>query len=270
MRIAILSDIHANLQALEAVAKDAEAQGIDETWCLGDVVGYGGNPRETLRWVEQNADVVVRGNHDQAVSDGDASWFNPVAATAARAHAQLLEPAERARMAGWPLSHARTVAGERVLVVHASPDDPLREYVFPESAASGLARWSGRARIILLGHTHVPFAAIGHGDDVRDAPSAKARAVAALPRGDADPAPWVAHGFEDRRTAAADAPLLLVNAGSVGQPRDGNRDAAYVLLDMERHTVELRRVPYDVEGAAAAVRRAGLPDVLATRLLVGR
>ncbi|HET6403961.1 MAG TPA: metallophosphoesterase family protein [Candidatus Thermoplasmatota archaeon] len=250
MRIAVLSDIHANLHALQAVHRDLAAQDVQETWCLGDVVGYGGHPRECLAWVEEHADLVVKGNHDEAVATGDVTWFNPMAAHAARVHAQKLTPPERSTIYGWSPSARREIAGQTVLVVHASPDDPLHEYVQPQDARLGLRRWEERADVILLGHTHRPFAARLH-------PSEEEawRPVEFL------------ENIADKRQGH---PLLLLNPGSVGQPRDGDPRASYAILDFARKTAELRRVVYDVEAAAQAIRREGLDQLLALRLYEGR
>jgi len=250
MRVAVLSDIHANLQALTAIAADLDHARVDEVWSLGDVVGYGGNPRDCLRWVHERAQLVVKGNHDEAVATGDVAWFNPMAAQAARLHAQQLLPPERSAIYAWPTAIQRDVAATSTLVVHASPDDPLHEYVQPQDARLGLRRWEGRARIILLGHTHRPFAA-------------------RLEDGKNE---WRASEFlelvQDKREAAH--PLLIVNPGSVGQPRDGDPRASYAILDYAARTVELRRVSYDVEGAAQAILKAGLDQILALRLYEGR
>jgi putative phosphoesterase len=251
MRIAVLSDVHANLHALEAVAKDLAEQRVDQVWSLGDVVGYGGHPRETLLWTEEHCELIVKGNHDEAVATGDVAWFNPMAAQAARAHAARLEPPERSRMYAWPTTAKREIAGDPVLVVHASPDDPLHEYVQPADARLALRRWEGRARVILLGHTHRPFVArldAGHGRSWRQQNFAEV--------------------VDDHRKEAA--PLLLVNPGSVGQPRDADPRASYAILDFQAKCVELRRVTYDIEQAAQAILKEGLDPLLALRLYEGR
>ena len=253
MRIALLSDIHANLHALEAVERDLASRNVQEIWSLGDVVGYGGHPRECLQWVEANADVIVKGNHDEAVASGDVAWFNPMAAHAARVHAQKLTPPERSTIYAWATSHEREVLGQRTLIVHASPDDPLHEYVQPQDARLGLRRWEGRARVIVLGHTHRPFAA-------------------RLESGDGSGKEWRAVEFmediHDKRAPAR--PLLIVNPGSVGQPRDGDPRASYAILDFAARTVELHRVVYDIEAAAQAILKEGLEQLLALRLYEGR
>lgn len=251
MRIALLSDIHANIHALQAVGKDVEGQRIDETWSLGDAVGYGGHPKEALAWVEAQAHLTLKGNHDEAVATGQMQWFNPMAAAAARCHAQLLTPPERARIYGWPERHEREIDDAKILAVHASPDDPLHEYVQPQDARFSLRRWEGRARVILLGHTHRPF-------------------VARLEASEKDA--WSGLHFLEafRETRDVREPLLIVNPGSVGQPRDSDPRASYAILDTHARTVELRRVAYDIESAAQAILKQGLDPLLALRLYEGR
>lgn len=251
MRVAILSDIHANLHALEAVAKDVQAADVQEIWCLGDVVGYGANPQECLAWVEENANLVVKGNHDHAVSTGEMAWFNPIAAQAARMHAQTLSPPERSRLYSWAPEILRKVGNMAVLLVHGSPDNPLEEYVHPEDARLGVARWLGRADLVLMGHTHHPYFA--------------------GPDGARPYRSWNPAGFAHLLAvpAAHEAPLLL-NPGSVGQPRDGDPRASFALVDFTTKRAELHRVPYDVDAAATAIRKAGLDPTLALRLYRGR
>lgn len=250
MRVAVLSDIHANRQALDAVAKDLEAQNVDRTWCLGDIVGYGASPLECLEWTARHADLVVQGNHDHAVASGDVTWFNPVAAQAARYHAQILSPADRARLYALPEREMIQLGDCRVLLVHGSPDDPLHEYVRPLEMQAGFQRWQGRADVILMGHTHMP--ALG-------TPVNGARAWRT------EKNLYTVHP----NAAAPDVPVLL-NPGSVGQPRDADPRAAYLILDFETRRATLRRVSYDVEAAAHAILEAELDPSLAARLLRGR
>lgn len=279
MRAAVLSDIHANLHAIQAVAKDVEDQRVDEIWSLGDVVGYGANPRETLAWVLEHADIAIKGNHDEAVATGDVRWFNPMAAQAARAHAQVLAPPERNTLYAWPSSMHRDVEGTDVLLVHASPDDPLHEYVQPQDARLALRRWEGRARIILLGHTHRPFAATlapkssSFPSSLGTSLGASLGASLGSTLGTTSPASrWRTHAFlEDLVDERAEPqPLLIVNPGSVGQPRDGDARASYAIVDFARRAVELRRVAYDVEAAAQGIIKEGLDQLLALRLYEGR
>lgn len=255
MRIALLSDIHANLHALEAVAKDVEEASVDQVWCLGDVVGYGAHPHEVLAWTEEHADVLVKGNHDEAVATGDTQGFNPVAAAAARYHAQVLTPPERARLLDLGASNRRVVeradgAKVEALIVHASPEDPLHEYVYPSVARARLPGWAGDSDLLMLGHTHVPFLA---------------RVARPARQG------FLEEGFAETIDVEGRDPraLTLVNPGSVGQPRDGDARASWALVDFEMRKVHLRRVSYDVDAAAAAIRQARLDPFLAARLYRG-
>lgn len=249
MRVAILSDLHANLEALAATLKDVGERNVEEVWCLGDVVGYGGAPQQVLDAIEARTRTAVKGNHDHAVATGDLDDFNPMAAAAARLHAHMLTPPERARLFALPTTLTRDVGDLEVLLAHGSPDDPIHEYVRPEDASEGQRRWHGLADVILLGHTHLPYAAV--------------------PKGGGAAGGWKAEGFAETRVGAPDSPLI-VNPGSVGQPRDGDARAAYAVLDFSRRAVELHRVAYDVESAAQAIRRAGLDHQLALRLFRGR
>ncbi|MFA5860744.1 MAG: metallophosphoesterase family protein [Candidatus Thermoplasmatota archaeon] len=262
MRIAIVSDLHANLPATQAVGEDIARQSVEETWCLGDVVGYGGSPREVLEWAEKHAAVTVKGNHDHAVATGDVEGFNPVAASAARNHATVLTPASRTRLNDLPLEARRplqlgarpdkSAAQGTALLVHASPDDPLHEYVYLPALRRDLDRWRGLADVILLGHTHVPL-------------------VAMISKG---PAPdWGHEGFERSILAEDDddrVGLMIVNPGSVGQPRDGDPRASYAVLDTRERRIELHRVSYDIDKAASAIRAARLDPFLAERLYRGK
>src|SRR5439155_15327589 len=129
-----------NLHATRAVAQELEHAGVDALWCLGDVVGYGANPREVLEWTRESVDVVVKRNHDEAVATGDVEGFNPIAAAAARYHAQVLSPTDRTVLHDLHLDSKQDIGKESqaALLVHASPDDPLREYVYPTSARRDL------------------------------------------------------------------------------------------------------------------------------------
>ena len=267
MRVAVLSDLHANLHALEAVAKEVEREDVDEIWCLGDIVGYGAHPREVLAWVHENADVTVKGNHDHAVATGDASGFNPVASAAARYHAQLLTPPERARLHDLP-ERVRRNSTVDALLVHASPEDPLREYVLPEVARQRLVPWSAKATLLFLGHTHVPFIARLHAGGTR--PMADDGFASEIDEEPADPilAPPSAKGAA-ARGGVAPRTITVVNPGSVGQPRDGDPRASWALLDLAARRVTLHRVAYDVDGAANAIRQAKLDPFLASRLYRG-
>ncbi len=239
MRIAVLSDIHANLPALDAVLADAGT--VDAVWHLGDVVGYGPDPDGVVERLRSVGAQGVRGNHDAAAVGGDEiDWFNPEARRAMEWTRAAISPATVEWLAALP---ERRVL-EDVDLVHGSPREPIWEYVTSSTIA--------RANLELLGtptglhgHTHIPLAWVEDGDRVE------------LVRGGHD------------TTLELHGRRALINPGSVGQPRDGNPDASYAILDPARGTVAWRRVPYPVAAVQAVMRDAGLPPSLSARLAVG-
>jgi len=243
MRCAILADIHSNLEAFTAVLDDIEDRGgADEVWCLGDVVGYGPEPRECIARLRETEHVCVVGNHDgAAIGKLDVSVFNPHAAIASRWTAQQLEAEDRQY-----LGDLRPVIEKAdFTLVHGSPREPLWEYLLSTwSAEQSLAHFS--TRFCLVGHTHAP-AVFTFDDDGR----CSARQF--LPDN-----PLV---LGERR--------LLINPGAVGQPRDGDPRASYAIYDSEAATVHLYRVPYDIPATQAKMMDRGLPMPLAARLSHG-
>jgi diadenosine tetraphosphatase ApaH/serine/threonine PP2A family protein phosphatase len=239
MRIAVLSDIHSNIVALDAVLLHAGA--VDAIWQLGDVVGYGPEPDAVVDRLREREATGVRGNHDAAAIGGpEIDWFNPEARAAAEWTREAMTSTSRAWLTDLP--ERRTVDG--VSLVHGSPRDPLREYVTDhEIAGDNLGLLETQHG--LHGHTHVPVAWIATPDRV------------ALVRA------------EDATTLELGASRTLLNPGSVGQPRDGDPRAAYLVLDLELGRVTWHRVAYDIEPVQAAIRAAGLPSRLAARLAVG-
>jgi len=246
MRIAVLADIHANREALDAVREAVAAEAPDAIVIAGDIVGYGPDPAYAVEIAAQYAASgaqVVLGNHDQAVQREDRG-MTKAARDAIHWTRDQLSGEHRAFLAGLPL----TVVQEDRLYVHASADEPGRWRYIQDAQAAALSFNTTGARLIVCGHTHVPamfYARVG-GPPVAFRPL------------DDQPAPLIA----TRRH--------LVVAGSVGQPRDGNPAACFALIDFERHCVTMRRVPYDVETTARKVLAAGLPPALATRLVSGR
>jgi len=222
MIVALLSDIHANVIALEAVLRDLpEVSGI---WVMGDTVGYGPDPAPTLALLRERGATLIAGNHDRAVATGEGlELFNAAARTAAERHRAWLGGADRDFLAGLPLT-LEPAAG--YAICHGSPRDPLWEYIF-DARAAGYAMAGLAVPRCCVGHTHVP---------------------ARFPVGDAK---------------------VMINPGSVGQPRDGDPRAAYAVLDVDRATVDFHRVAYDVPETQKRMRALKLPDMLAERLAFG-
>ncbi len=246
MRVAAISDIHANLPALEAVLASTDAVGVDEIWCLGDVVGYGVEPDACADLVRERCNICLVGNHDIAVLGGlNISAFSEAAALAVEW--------TRANVTERTLEFLGELdpSGERAGfgLFHASPRDPVWEYVLSrEQADAGMA--ANPARVGLIGHSHVAL-------------------FFNRPAGGED--------GETRAGEAGDGALLdlaegawLVNPGSVGQPRDGDPRAAWLELDTEAMTARFRRVPYEIGRAAKPIAAAGLPSRLADRLYAGQ
>ena len=246
MRYLIVSDLHGNWQALEAVLRDA-AGGYDRAICCGDLVGYGADPNLVVDWVRANCAVVVRGNHDK-VSTGqeDLEWFNPVARTSALWTQGNLTPANIEYIRGLPKG---PVLLDGFQVLHGSPFDE-DEYVMAAGEA-GQAFGYLESRLAFFGHTHVQGGFIWNQSRVETIPATSARS---------------------RRQVVEIDPECgyLVNPGSVGQPRDGDPRAAYALYDSGARTVTYCRAPYDVAAAQDRIRQAGRPLILADRLSKGR
>jgi diadenosine tetraphosphatase ApaH/serine/threonine PP2A family protein phosphatase len=242
MRIAVLSDIHANLVALDAVL--AALGPVDAIWHLGDVVGYGPEPDAVVERLAHVGARGVRGNHDAAALGGpEIEWFNPDARAAVEWTRDRIGRPTRDWLAALPL----TLAGDGHLRVHGSPRDPIWEYVTNASSArANLVSLAGAgATVGLHGHTHVPIAF--RDDDGH---------VAVI-----SPTEGSEIELDGRR--------VLLNPGSVGQPRDGDPASSWLELDTERGAATWHRTAYDVGLVQDAVRRAGLPGRLADRLAFG-
>jgi diadenosine tetraphosphatase ApaH/serine/threonine PP2A family protein phosphatase len=246
LRVAVLSDVHSNQPALEAVLAAIDAAAVEELWCLGDVVGYGAQPDACADLVRERCDVCLVGNHDLAVLGGlDISSFSEGAAAAVEWTRKEAGEATIEFLRGLEPAGAR--AG--IDLFHASPRDPIWEYVLStDQAEAGLD--AQEERIALIGHSHVALFFCR---------------------------PEPARAGETQGAQAGDGALLsletsawLLNPGSVGQPRDGDHRAAWMELDTEAWTARFHRVPYDVARAAEAILAAGLPSQLAERLEVGR
>ncbi len=239
MRIAVLSDIHANLVALDAVLVDAGK--IDAIWHLGDVVGYGPDPDGVVARLREAGATGVRGNHDAAAVGGsEIDWFN----TDARRAMEWTRTAIAPETLEWLRAQPERRSMDGCELVHGSPREPLWEYITSVGVArANLARLE--TAVGLHGHTQEPGAWIDAGDRIE------------LVRG----TDGSVLQLDDRRS--------LVNPGSVGQPRDGDPRASYAILDPEARTVAWHRVPYDFAAVQAEMRAAGLPGSLSARLSVG-
>ena len=246
MRAAVLSDIHSNRHALEAVLQAVDTHGVDEIWCLGDMVGYGAEPDACTALVRERCGICLVGNHDLALLGAlDISTFSEAAAAAVE------WTRENVKQETLDFLGSLEPAGSRegVGLFHASPRDPVWEYVLSvDQAEEGLD--AQEERVGLIGHSHIALFFV--------------RAVGAR-RGYAQGAQ-----ASDGAEVEVDEGSWLLNPGSVGQPRDGDPRAAWLELDTEAWTANYHRVPYDIEGAASAILAAGLPSLLAERLEVGR
>jgi diadenosine tetraphosphatase ApaH/serine/threonine PP2A family protein phosphatase len=240
MKVAILSDVHANVEALRAVLDDVDRRRVDARVCLGDSVGYGADPRACLDLLFESCATILAGNHDLAASGRlDDSRFAPAARHAVAFARDLLTEPQRARLA--QLTDEETF-GE-LLLVHASPAHP-REFPYVRDAEAALAEFDGRSfRIAFYGHTHMPL--VFHDDGERVSMSMK---------------PCIELAKTGR---------YLINVGSVGQPRDQDPRACYAIFDSDARSISFQRVEYDVESAFSRIRAAGLPEQLGSRLLVG-
>ena len=244
MKALIVSDVHSNLEAFDAVVEDAVGHGgFDQIWSLGDLVGYGPDPSacvELLRSCEHSA---VAGNHDlAAIGSISVERFNPYAAAANRWTAEHLTQEQADYLGSLPL----TLEIDEFTLAHGSPRDPVWEYlVTVESAIACFTHidtyWC------LVGHSHMPFLCIPRGTT--------SAAFMAFPQG---------------RAIRLDEEALIVNPGSVGQPRDGDPRASYVVYNDAAQTLEHHRVEYDIAATQDKMRRHGLPDYLIDRLSVGR
>jgi diadenosine tetraphosphatase ApaH/serine/threonine PP2A family protein phosphatase len=247
MRYLILTDIHGNLEALDACLDDAAARGYDRALVLGDLVGYGGDPNEVIERVQSLKPLaIVRGNHDKVACGLEpADGFNAVAKSAVRWTLETLTLEHRQWLAALPKGpHA---VDDLVEICHGSPFDE-DAYIFDELDAARAMKESTRP-LCLYGHTHFPsiFVLSAEGLDL-------ARPI----------------GIAEIEFPLAEGSKYLINPGAVGQPRDGDPRAAYAIVDVNERRIDLFRIPYAIDAAQARIITAGLPEVLAQRLSVGR
>ena len=240
MRYAILGDIHANLEALDAVLQDATEQGVTHYACTGDVVGYNADPKACLQKIRGLKCTVVQGNHDYyAACNESMELFTPMAQKSIRWTRKQLSPFERKYLRHLPL----ILDIETFTIVHSSLSNPHRwNYIFKKKAADANFRNQFNP-VCFFGHTHVPLAFI------HDRTTEK--------------------GFYETLHIRPRT-QYLINVGSVGQPRDRNPKSAYAIYDLDEQTVTMRRVEYDIEETQKKIRAAGLPFRNALRLANGR
>lgn len=240
MRIAIFSDIHGNLDAFQSVLEDIERQRIDQLLCNGDCIGYGPEPEAVLAEIRRRKIPTVMGNHENAAIDHTAlSWFNPLAQTSLRATITMLSEESFAFIRQLPTS--LVTAGCRC--VHGYPPDCFKTYLFRVSAqAIKRTLVDMEEPVCFVGHTHDLEIIHYDGQTVARGP---------LQRGTLELNPRYKY---------------LVNIGSVGQPRDGNNNAKYVIWEPEHHRMEVRFVPYDIAAVVAKIEAAGLPEQHGRRL----
>lgn len=245
MKVLIVSDLHANWHALEAVLDDCQGS-YQEIVCCGDLVGYNAFPGQVVDWTQKNCKAVIRGNHDKAVTGSeDLTWFNDVAQTAARWSIEQLDPQQ--------LAYLKALTKGPMLLdychlFHGAPQDE-DEYVTSSFEATTCFKHL-ELPLSFFGHTHLQggfFLARGRVGTIGPVRADRTEKVIELE-------PDV---------------MYLVNPGSVGQPRDGDPRAGYAVYDTEERTVTLRRTHYPMDDAAQAIRKAGLPESLAVRLFHG-
>ncbi|MFC1926488.1 metallophosphoesterase family protein [Chloroflexota bacterium] len=244
MRYALISDIHSNLNALQAVLKDIAARGgVDRFWCLGDIVGYGPDPRECIELLRRHDHLCIAGNHDWvAIGKADLADFNPDAAIACLWTEQQLRPEDVDYLAALPL----TLNEDDFTLVHGSPRQPMWEYLLSTtSARANLEHF--QTKVCLIGHSHRQLMFESSGD-----------------KGDCL-----------LRELKLEIPLklgesrVIINPGSIGQPRDGDQRASYAIYDSADNTICFYRVPYDIDATRQKIIEHGLPLRLATRLSYG-
>ncbi len=243
MKVAIVSDIHGNRHAFEAVLEAVAASDATELWCLGDLVGYGADPNACVELAHKHAAVCLAGNHDLAtVGEIPIADFSRGASLAVQWTQEVISPSNLSFLAGLRPQGQEGPVG----LYHASPRDPVWEYVLSTLLAE-LCLDRLPQRVGLIGHSHVASSFVRHDGELATGGPNREGVELDLSRGE-----W------------------LVNPGSVGQPRDGDPRAAWILLDLTEWIASYRRTPYDVAGAAAAIRAARLPDSLAERLEYGQ
>ena len=239
-RVGIFSDIHSNLHAMQAVLKALDGENVDHLFCCGDVVGYGAFPNECCDLLRQRNCPVIAGNHDHAVLDlTDISYFNEVAKHAVLWTRSILTSENGAFLHSLPL----TLKVDNMFFAHSSPDNPSEWNYILTMGEARINFGYFSEQFCFIGHSHQPFIITNYRDDL---------SCPETPEIDI---------LENRR--------YLINVGSVGQPRDRNPNACYIILDLETGKVQIKRIPYDIKAAQDAIIAQGLSRELAERLSYG-
>jgi len=245
MRYAVISDIHSNLEALQCVIDDIKKENVDKVICCGDIIGYGPNPKECIELISgmKNAEVIM-GNHDAAVADKiDTSTFNKYAKKAIKINRSLLSDGDITYLSALKYAHREV----EILFVHGSPSDPIIEYLNTLTKLRENITVM-KERICIVGHTHVPM--------VFSMDGAEKGEILALEK--------------ENTFILKDENKYIINAGSVGQPRDGDNRSCFIYLDTEKKMVTFRRLKYDIEKVQENMKEVDLPEYLANRLYYGK
>jgi predicted phosphodiesterase len=246
VRFLIVSDLHANWHALEAVLADAEGK-YQQIACCGDLVGYNPNPEQVLAWAEANGSLTIRGNHDKVVAGIETlEWFNEVAQIAARWTMRRLDASHLAYLRGLP---AGPVNNEYFQIWHGSLGDEDEYITRAQDAAPAFPYFE--LPLAFFGHTHIQGGFF----------SKRGRVGRIMP---------VRKNESNYTLELNPDTLYMINPGSVGQPRDNDPRAAYAIFDSDQKFVSLHRIPYPIQRTASEIKQAGLPDVLALRLFHGK
>jgi len=242
MKYAIFSDIHSNLDAFNAVLEDIEKQNVDKKLFLGDIVGYGPYPNESIELLKENTDVMLAGNHDwAAIGKVDTSYFNPYAVASMEwTEKKLTDDNKEFLKSLYPSAEV-----DNIQLSHATPAEP-EEWRYIMSMQDALDNYSAITKnVCFIGHSHQPVI-IEFTNETTLAP------------------------IRDTSKVLTKERKYIVNVGSVGQPRDSNADACYVLFDSDSGFVEYKRIPYDIPAVQKRMEEIGLPEYLINRLALGK
>ncbi len=242
MKVAIISDIHSNLEALQAVIKDIKKRRIKNIFCLGDLVGYGANPNECIELCLKESDVTIAGNHDwAAVQKTDTSNFNPVATSAIEWTMKNLSPENADKLKSLSLTYKT----DNLHLVHSSADRPEKwHYLLSFEELQNEFKFFPE-QLLFIGHSHIPSAIYQDDNGYTDF-------------------------ITDSHFPVISRRRYIVNVGSVGQPRDLDPRACYVIYDGNKNSIEFIRIEYNIPLAQQKIIDAGLPEILADRLMVGK